>query len=85
MPQVGRMKTTFSKINYYRYKREQDERLNGQASVSGLTPQADQLLESARNAFQQGRNEDALANTARHTIVQVVYNPHAQASDSAAD
>jgi tetratricopeptide (TPR) repeat protein len=62
MPQVARMKTSFSKINYYRYKREQDERLNGQASVSGLTPQADQLLDSARNAFQQGRNEDALAS-----------------------
>src|ERR1051325_4200423 len=59
------MKTTFSKINYYRYKREQDERLNGQASVSGLTPQADQLLDAARNAFQQGRNEDALANLSK--------------------
>lgn len=65
MPQVARMKTTFSKINYYRYKREQDERLNGQASVTGLTPQADQLMETARNAFQQGRNEDALANLSR--------------------
>src|ERR1051325_177771 len=59
------MKTTFSKINYYRYKREQDERLNGQASVTGLTPQADQLMEAARNAFQQGRNEDALANLSK--------------------
>jgi tetratricopeptide (TPR) repeat protein len=65
VPQVARMKTSFSKINYYRYKREQDERLNGQASVSGLTPQADQLLDAARNAFQQGRNEDALANLSK--------------------
>ncbi|HKP12956.1 MAG TPA: tetratricopeptide repeat protein [Blastocatellia bacterium] len=65
VPQVARMKTTFSKINYYRYKRDQDERLNGQASVTGLTPQADQLLEAARNAFQQGRNEDALANLSK--------------------
>ena len=65
VPQVARMKTSFSKINYYRYKREQDERLNGQASISGLTPQADQLLEAARNAFQQGRNEDALANLSK--------------------
>jgi tetratricopeptide (TPR) repeat protein len=65
VPQVARMKTSFSKINYYRYKREQDERLNGQASVSGLTPQADQLMEAARNAFQQGRNEDALANLSK--------------------
>jgi len=65
VPQVARMKPAFSKINYYRYKREQDERLNGQASVSGLTPQADQLQEAARNAFQQGRNEDALANLSK--------------------
>jgi tetratricopeptide (TPR) repeat protein len=65
VPQVARMKTTFSKINYYRYKREQDERLNGQASVTGLTPQADQLLDASRNAFQQGRNEDALANLSK--------------------
>jgi tetratricopeptide (TPR) repeat protein len=65
VPPLARMKTAFSKINYYRYKREQDERLNGQASVSGLTPQADQLLEAARNAFQQGRNEDALANLSK--------------------
>jgi tetratricopeptide (TPR) repeat protein len=65
VPQVARMKTSFSKINYYRYKREQDERLNGQSSVSGLTPQADQLLDAARNAFQQGRNEDALANLSK--------------------
>jgi tetratricopeptide (TPR) repeat protein len=65
VPQVARMKPTFSKINYYRYKREQDERLNGQASVTGLTPQADQLLEASRNAFQQGRNEDALVNLSK--------------------
>jgi tetratricopeptide (TPR) repeat protein len=65
VPQVARMKASFSKINYYRYKREQDERLNGQASVSGLTPQADQLMDAARNAFQQGRNEDALANLSK--------------------
>ncbi|HJQ25815.1 MAG TPA: D-alanyl-D-alanine carboxypeptidase [Blastocatellia bacterium] len=31
------------------------------------------------------RSEDALADTTRHTIVQVVYKPHAQASDAAAD
>lgn len=61
-PALARVKTTFSKINYYRYKREQDERLNAQTQVSSLTPQADQLLESARNAFDAGRNEDALAS-----------------------
>ncbi|HKP84795.1 MAG TPA: tetratricopeptide repeat protein [Blastocatellia bacterium] len=62
MAQVARMKTSFSKINYYRYKRDQDERLNAHAQVSGQTPQVDQLLDTARNAFLQGRNEDALAS-----------------------
>ena len=60
MPQVARVKTSFSKINYYRYKREQDERLNAQTRITSLTPQADQLLETARNAFIAGRDEDAL-------------------------
>ncbi|HST19774.1 MAG TPA: tetratricopeptide repeat protein [Blastocatellia bacterium] len=61
-PQLARMKTSFNKINYYRYKRDQDERLNVQSQVSGQTPQVDQLLDTARNAFLQGRNEDALAS-----------------------
>lgn len=60
MPMVARVKTGFSKINYYRYKREQDERLNSQTRITSLTPQADELLESARNAFVSGRDEDAL-------------------------
>ncbi len=60
MPMVARVKTGFSKINYYRYKREQDERLNSQTRITSLTPQADELLESARNAFTSGRDEDAL-------------------------
>jgi tetratricopeptide (TPR) repeat protein len=59
-PQLARVKTSFSKINYYRYKRDQDERLNSQTRITSLTPQADQLLEAARNAFVAGRNEDAL-------------------------
>src|SRR6185369_9257724 len=59
-PQLARVKTSFSKINYYRYKRDQDERLNSQTRITSLTPQADQLLETARNAFVAGRNEDAL-------------------------
>lgn len=59
-PQLARLKTSFSKINYYRYKRDQDERLNSQTRITTLTPQADQLLETARNAFVAGRNEDAL-------------------------
>jgi len=62
VPTLGRVKTSFSKINYYRYKREQDERLNTQTHITSLTPQADQLLESARNAFLAGRDEDALAS-----------------------
>jgi tetratricopeptide (TPR) repeat protein/nucleotide-binding universal stress UspA family protein len=59
-PHLARVKTSFSKINYYRYKRDQDERLNSQTRITSLTPQADQLLEAARNAFVAGRNEDAL-------------------------
>lgn len=60
MPALGRIKTGFSKINYYRYKREQDERLNTQTHITSLSPQADQLLETARNAFLAGRDSDAL-------------------------
>jgi tetratricopeptide (TPR) repeat protein len=59
-PQLTRLKTSFSKINYYRYKRDQDERLNSQTRITSLSPQADQLLDTARNAFVAGRNEDAL-------------------------
>ncbi len=60
LPLIARVKQTFSKINYYRYKRDQDERLNTETHITSLTPQADQLLETARNAFVAGRNEDAL-------------------------
>lgn len=60
LPVIARVKQVFSKINYYRYKRDQDERLNTETHISSLTPQADQLLEAARNAFLAGRNEDAL-------------------------
>jgi tetratricopeptide (TPR) repeat protein/nucleotide-binding universal stress UspA family protein len=61
-PMLARMKAAFSKINYYRYKRDQDERLNAQTAITTLTPQADQLLETSRNAFQAGRNDDALVS-----------------------
>ncbi|HSQ20282.1 MAG TPA: tetratricopeptide repeat protein [Blastocatellia bacterium] len=61
IPQLARVKPGFSKINYYRYKREQDERLNPQTQISSQTPQADQLFETARSAFNSGRNADALA------------------------
>ena len=60
VPLLGRVKPGFSKINYYRYKREQDERLNAQTQVSSQPPQAEQLFETARSAFNSGRNADAL-------------------------
>jgi tetratricopeptide (TPR) repeat protein len=62
IPGIARIKTSFSKINYYRFKREQDERLNSQTAVSSLAPQVEQLFETARNAFLAGRDEDALAS-----------------------
>jgi tetratricopeptide (TPR) repeat protein len=61
MPHLARLKSSFSKINYYRYKREQDERLNAQTQISSQAPQADQLFETARSAFNAGRNADAVA------------------------
>jgi Flp pilus assembly protein TadD len=60
IPNVARMKTAFSKANYYRYKRDQDERLTAQTASGGQAPQTDQLLEAARNAFFAGRDEEAL-------------------------
>ena len=62
LPPLARMKSSFSKINYYRYKREQDERLNSQTQISSQTPQADQLLEMARGAFIDGRDAEALTS-----------------------
>ncbi len=61
MPPLARLKASFSKINYYRYKREQDERLSPQTQISSQPPQVDRLLESARGAFIAGRDEEALA------------------------
>jgi Tfp pilus assembly protein PilF/TolB-like protein len=60
-PDLTRLKTGFSKINYYRYKRDQDERLNAETQVTTLTPQVEQLLQTARQAFDGGRDEDTLA------------------------
>ena len=60
VPLVARIKTSFSKINYYRYKREQDERLNAQTQISSQPPQVDQLLEASRAAFIAGRDAEAL-------------------------
>jgi tetratricopeptide (TPR) repeat protein len=61
VPSISRMKTTFSKANYYRYKRGQDERLTTQTVTSGQSPQANELLEAARSAFFAGRDEESLA------------------------
>ena len=60
LPPLARVKASFSKINYYRYKRDQDERLNPQTQISSQPPQADQLFETARSAFNAGRDADAL-------------------------
>ena len=62
IPSVARTKTTFSKANYYRYKRDKDERLTADTVGSGQPPQVDQLFESARNAFYAGRDDEALAS-----------------------
>jgi len=60
LPALARVKPAFSKINYYRYKRDQDERLNPQTQISSQPVQADQLFETARSAFNSGRDADAL-------------------------
>ncbi|MBI3654320.1 MAG: tetratricopeptide repeat protein [Acidobacteria bacterium] len=60
-PVLARLKTTFSKANYYRFKRDQDERLNAVNANNTQQLQADQLLEKARNAFFGGRDEETLA------------------------
>ncbi len=67
-PMIGRMKTSFSKANYYRYKRDQDERLNPPTNAGGQA-QADQLLDAARNAFFAGRDEEALTTVGK--VLQV--------------
>ena len=60
MPPLARVKSSFSKINYYRYKREQDERLNPQTQITGQPVQSEQLFDTARTAFNSGRDADAL-------------------------
>jgi tetratricopeptide (TPR) repeat protein len=57
-PMIARIKTTFSKANYYRYKRDKEERVESPESAAA-TP-IDQSLEGARNAFFAGRDEEAL-------------------------
>jgi tetratricopeptide (TPR) repeat protein len=73
LPMLGRIKTTFSKANYYRYKRDQDERVG--ADSTGFQPsQSDQLLEAARSAFFAGRDEEALSNLGK--LLQIAPQNH---------
>ncbi len=69
VPPLARVKPSFSKINYYRYKRDQDERLNPQSQISSQPAQTDQLFEIARSAFNAGRDADTL--TALGKLLQV--------------
>jgi tetratricopeptide (TPR) repeat protein len=72
-PLLARIKTAFSKANYYRYKREQDERLNSRntastapnTSTSSMSSTQERSIDSARDAFFSGRDEDALAALGR--------------------
>jgi Flp pilus assembly protein TadD len=57
----------FSKANYYRYKRDQDERISARNTASSSQPsQTGQPLEAARSAFLAGRDEEALSLLGRH-------------------
>jgi tetratricopeptide (TPR) repeat protein len=62
---AGRMKTDFSKANYYRYKRDQQSKQSSGSAPAVEATQQDQLLESARTAFSAGRDEEALATLSR--------------------
>lgn len=59
-PMLARLKKTFSKANYYRFKRDLDEKINAINANNPQQTQAAQLFEKARNAFFAGRDEEAL-------------------------
>ena len=61
MPAISRMKTAFSKANYYRYRRDQDGRLGPPSGSLAQKTQPDELLQSARDAFSAGRDEEAMS------------------------
>lgn len=61
IPFLGRLKETFIKANYYRYKRDQQRKLGPSPVAADSKPQIDQLLASAKSAFSAGRDEEALA------------------------
>jgi tetratricopeptide (TPR) repeat protein len=60
-PFVGRMKAGFSKVNYYRYKRDLEDRISPQSITAAQTSQSSELMDSARAAYSAGRDEEALA------------------------
>ncbi len=70
-PMLARIKTAFSKANYYRYKREQDERVNARNTTSNTSTSStsstreERSIDGARDAFFSGRDEDALAALGR--------------------
>jgi len=60
-PSLGRMKSTFSKINYYRYKRDLEEKVKPESITAAQTSQSSDLMESAMAAYSAGRDDEALA------------------------
>jgi tetratricopeptide (TPR) repeat protein/nucleotide-binding universal stress UspA family protein len=65
IPFLGRIKTAFSKANYYRYKRELDLSITPQSALSIEVSRTDQLLEAARGAFFAGRDDEALSSLSK--------------------
>jgi tetratricopeptide (TPR) repeat protein/TolB-like protein len=76
-PVLARMKKTFSRPNYYRFKRDNDERLNAVSANNPTQSQADTMFEKARAAFFAGRDEEAL--TLSQNLLQIApqnYDAH---------
>ncbi|HLG15539.1 MAG TPA: tetratricopeptide repeat protein [Blastocatellia bacterium] len=74
VPVLARIKTAFSKANYYRYRRDQAEKLGPESMAGGQSSQADQLLETARNFFFAGRDEESLSTLGK--LLQVAPQSH---------
>ncbi|MGH9760904.1 MAG: tetratricopeptide repeat protein, partial [Blastocatellia bacterium] len=60
IPFLGRIKEDFNKVNYYRYKRDQEQKLTPASLTAVDKPEIDQLLAAASSAFDGGRDEEAL-------------------------
>lgn len=58
VPMIARVKSSFSKANYYRYKRDKEEKVETAEATASTS--IDQSLEGARTAFFAGRDEEAL-------------------------